>query len=105
MLVPSTFTGWYRKIMMKAEIASETTRSRNHTESTGKVRGATGAAPLPGRVRDSSGRPWSGMLIMIIRAEATGLKPDAPVPPRLPRDYCRGAAISVTIIRLRASES
>ena len=31
MLVPSTFTGWYRKIMMKAEIASEMIRSRTQT--------------------------------------------------------------------------
>src|ERR1700730_17129876 len=31
MLVPSTFTGWYRKMMMKAEIAREMTRSRTQT--------------------------------------------------------------------------
>src|ERR1700676_1808679 len=31
MLVPSTFTGWYRKMMMKAEIAREITRSRTQT--------------------------------------------------------------------------
>src|SRR5579864_6290809 len=31
MLVPSTFTGWYRKMMMKAEIASEMMRSRTQT--------------------------------------------------------------------------
>src|SRR5580700_6068604 len=31
MLVPSTFTGWYRKIMMNAEIAREMTRSRSQT--------------------------------------------------------------------------
>src|SRR5665811_21361 len=31
MLVPSTFTGWYRKMMIKAEIASEIIRSRIHT--------------------------------------------------------------------------
>ena len=28
MLVPSTLTGWYRKTMMKAEMASEMIRSR-----------------------------------------------------------------------------
>jgi hypothetical protein len=46
MLVPSTFTGWYRKMMMKAEIASEITKSRSHTASTGTLRckGLTGAA-------------------------------------------------------------
>src|ERR1700726_4093626 len=31
MLVPSTFTGWYRKMMMKAEIAREMMRSRTQT--------------------------------------------------------------------------
>src|ERR1700691_77073 len=35
MLVPSTFTGWYRKIMMNAEIASETSRSRAQIATTG----------------------------------------------------------------------
>jgi len=38
MLVPSTFTGWYRKMMIKAEIVSEMMRSRNHTENMGTVR-------------------------------------------------------------------
>jgi len=37
MLVPSTLTGWYKKIMMNAEIASEMTRSRSQTEKTGKA--------------------------------------------------------------------
>ena len=31
MLVPSTFTGWYKKMMMKAEMAREMTRSRSQT--------------------------------------------------------------------------
>src|ERR1700679_3041764 len=35
MLVPSTFTGWYRKIIMNAEIASETSRSRAQIATTG----------------------------------------------------------------------
>ena len=34
MLVPSTFTGWYRKMMMKQEIASEMIRSRSQTDRT-----------------------------------------------------------------------
>src|SRR5580765_7876312 len=38
MLVPSTFTGWYRKTMMNAEMAREITRSRNQTASTGVLR-------------------------------------------------------------------
>jgi hypothetical protein len=38
------------------------------------VRGATGMAPLSGRVRESSERPWSGMLILIIRVRRIGLK-------------------------------
>src|SRR5437588_11733459 len=46
MLVPSTFTGWYRKMMMKAEIANEMTRSRNQTASTGTPR-ATGLPSIP----------------------------------------------------------
>jgi len=29
MLVPSTFTGWYKKMMMNAEMAREMTRSRS----------------------------------------------------------------------------
>ena len=49
MLVPSTFTGWYRKIMMNAEMASEMIKSRSQTESTGKVRDEAGAAVLSGR--------------------------------------------------------
>jgi hypothetical protein len=53
MLVPSTFTGWYRKIMMKAEMASETKRSRAQTATTGRERAfwgggaAIGASELP----------------------------------------------------------
>lgn len=39
MLVPSTFTGWYRKMMMKAEMARETSRSRAQTAITGRERG------------------------------------------------------------------
>src|SRR4051812_31517206 len=35
MLVPSTFTGWYKKMMMKAEIAREMMRSLTQTPSTG----------------------------------------------------------------------
>jgi len=31
MLVPSTFTGWYKKMMMNAEMAREMTRSRSQT--------------------------------------------------------------------------
>src|ERR1700686_1390309 len=31
MLVPSTFTGWYRKMMMNAEIARKMMRSRTQT--------------------------------------------------------------------------
>src|ERR1700739_2610615 len=31
MLVPSTFTGWYRKMMMNADMAREMIRSRSHT--------------------------------------------------------------------------
>ena len=34
MLVPSTLTGWYRKMMMKQEMASEMIKSRNQTDST-----------------------------------------------------------------------
>jgi len=39
MLVPSTFTGWYKKMMMKAEIASEMIRSRTQTPSPLVIRG------------------------------------------------------------------
>lgn len=42
MLVPSTFTGWYRKMMMKAEISSEMMRSRSQTEMRGTPRGRMG---------------------------------------------------------------
>src|SRR5437016_10209884 len=44
MLVPSTFTGWYRKMMMKAEIASDMNRSRNQTARIGNVRTELGGA-------------------------------------------------------------
>src|SRR6202011_2105838 len=42
MLVPSTFTGWYRKMMMKQEIASEMIRSRSQTDNTMAREGAGG---------------------------------------------------------------
>ena len=32
MLVPSTFTGWYRKMMKNAETTSEIRMSRTHPE-------------------------------------------------------------------------
>ena len=55
MLVPSTFTGWYKKMMMKAEMASETSRSRAQTAITGSGRGGfcaggvcSDAGELPG---------------------------------------------------------
>src|ERR1700747_491953 len=40
MLVPSTLTGWYRKMMMKAEIVNEMIRSRSQTASMGTLRTA-----------------------------------------------------------------
>ncbi len=39
MLVPSTFTGWYKNMMIKAEIASEMIRSRTQTPSPLVIRG------------------------------------------------------------------
>ena len=36
MLVPSTFTGWYKKIMIKAEIAREMIKSRSQTDRIGR---------------------------------------------------------------------
>src|SRR5450755_3213721 len=65
MLVPSTFTGWYRKIIMNAEIASEMKRSRSQTESTGKVRGGAGAGVFSWRGRESAGRGCSGILLLL----------------------------------------
>src|SRR4029077_15051086 len=74
MLVPSTFTGWYRKTMMKAEIASEMMRSRTQTESTGIVRDGTGGRDLSVRVRNSAGLACSGMLSFIIRLRRARLQ-------------------------------
>src|SRR4249919_3705057 len=56
MLVPSTFTGWYRKTMMKAEMAREITRSRNQTASTGVLRwtGFPGAEAFRNVLEESS---------------------------------------------------
>ena len=48
MLVPSTFTGWYRKMMMNAEIASEMIKSRSQTESIGQARHEAVLAPVAG---------------------------------------------------------
>src|ERR1700737_3198487 len=35
MLVPSTFTGWYRKMIIKAEIPREIDKSRSQIDTTG----------------------------------------------------------------------
>ena len=43
MLVPSTFTGWYRKMMMKAEMAREMMRSRSQTPNPELTRSADAA--------------------------------------------------------------
>ena len=68
MLVPSTFTGWYRKMMMKAEIASEMIRSRTQTpipvpRRTAAVGAASGALYPADRTdcgQDISGAPAEG---------------------------------------------
>jgi hypothetical protein len=58
--------------MIKAEIASEMTRSRNQTDKTGKTRGGGGlGCPASGVVAGESGISGSGILLMIIRIECT----------------------------------
>src|SRR4029077_655332 len=52
-LVPSTFTGWYKKMMMNAEIAREMTRSRSHTPNPELTR--TGGATGTGAATTSAG--------------------------------------------------
>ncbi len=66
MLVPSTFTGWYRKMMMNAEIASEMTRSRTQTPKDGAVFRAFLAGSLtPG------GLPVADILSLILYSSFT----------------------------------
>src|SRR5438309_3369662 len=67
MLVPSTFTGWYRKMMMNAEIASEMMRSRSHTASTGVLRLRDGPGALPGSLYDGSLPPSAILILILIR--------------------------------------
>src|SRR5437016_4429514 len=67
MLVPSTFTGWYRKMMMNAEIASEMMRSRSHTASTGVLRLRDGPGALPGSLCDGSLPPSAILILILIR--------------------------------------
>src|ERR1700747_788760 len=57
MLVPSTFTGWYRKIMMNAEIAKAMIRSRSHTPTPQLARtgGTTGTGTGTGATTTSDG--------------------------------------------------
>ena len=102
MLVPSTFTGWYRKIMMKAEIASEMIRSRSQTESTGKVARRDGRGNLLRAGTRIRGTCWFRHAAFIIRAELPGLKvivPSSSRGPTLPWRYCRRTSNSVTITR------
>src|SRR5436309_2047173 len=54
MLVPSTFTGWYRKMMMKAEIASEINRSRSQMPK--PVRRRKGLARTTGSATEARAR-------------------------------------------------
>jgi hypothetical protein len=79
MLVPSTFTGWYKKIMMKAEIANEMTRSRSHTAKTGTLRaGAETSGAETGVV--ATAPSTSGIKVIVVRTEFTrmskGLTPN-----------------------------
>src|SRR5579864_6096849 len=67
MLVPSTFTGWYRKMIMNAEIASEMMRSRSHTASTGVLRLRDGPGALPGSLYDGSLPPSAILILILIR--------------------------------------
>src|SRR5512135_1717656 len=62
MLVPSTFTGWYRKMMMKAEMASEITRSRTHAESKGRPQVGGG-----GRAVQVLGLSWHEQISILLR--------------------------------------
>src|SRR5450755_137879 len=64
MLVPSTFTGWYRKTMKNADTASEIRMSRTHLANTGRMRpravrlsnsGVGGCVPMDGGTLDSVG--------------------------------------------------
>ena len=59
--------------MMNAETASEITRSRSHTESTGKVR-ASGRGNLGKASTRFRGTGWFRHAAFIIRAEPPGLK-------------------------------
>src|SRR5579863_443065 len=75
MLVPSTFTGWYKKTMMKQEIASEMIRSRSHTDST-IAREGTGEITTtlwsaPGLV-GSSGSGMRLLVLILLRIEPFG---------------------------------
>src|SRR6185312_12898584 len=54
MLVPSTFTGWYKNTMTNAEIASEMTRSRIHDDKRFERRPPLGAG-CSGAI---SGKGW-----------------------------------------------
>src|SRR5438445_10900193 len=70
MLVPSTFTGWYRKMMMKPEIPSDKIKSLNQTMSNGNARdGAFAVGATVGTVGICS-----CMLIPIIRLGPQGQK-------------------------------
>src|SRR5437870_8912345 len=99
MLVPSTLTGWYKKIMMNAEIASDMTRSRSQTEKTGKPRGGTGEGLLTWAVGELVGLASSVMLPLIIRIRVPPLK----VAPQVQLRRCLVVRASVYARLLRSS--
>src|ERR1700745_1902858 len=67
MLVPSTFTGWYRKTMVNARIPREVIRSRSHTANTGAAR--TGDLVCGSSLSICRGwNPTSGMRFNFIRS-------------------------------------
>src|ERR1019366_7993129 len=70
MLVPSTLTGWYRKMMKNAETASEIRMSRSHLANTSgmrppRARGFPGSVDREGVPTDSGTLGSVGMKLMV----------------------------------------
>jgi len=76
MLVPSTFTGWYKKMMMKQEMASEMIRSRNQTDSTMVREGAERIAAPSWTGLDAVASAGPGIVFLILY----GLAPRVQIP-------------------------